>query len=162
MRFVEQIISAVLKWVYPFFKNLMPYEVFAYLAVGAGNTLLNIFLFVLFYQVLLAEKMYAIFSFPFESYTVALIIAFVLTVPTGFWLSKTFAFTSAPKKQNAKQLTKYFLVVLQGLLSDYLIFKFFIVVFGMHPTAAKIISTVIVLTLNYLLQKYFTFKKDKS
>lgn len=150
-----------MKWVYPIFKRFLPYDVYAYLAVGAGNTVLNILLFALFYQVVLIEKMYTIFSFPFESYTVALIIAFILTVPTGFWLSKSFAFTEAPKQQNTQQLIKYFLVVLQGLVSDYLIFKLFIVVFDAHPTASKVISTVIVLTFNYLLQKYFTFRKEK-
>ncbi len=140
----------------------MPFEVYAYLAVGAANTVLNIALFTLFYKVLLEQEVYQLFTYSFESYTVALIIAFVLTVPTGFWLSKKFAFTNAAKEQASKQMTKYFLVVLQGVVSDYLLFKALIIFVHLDPVVAKVLSTVIVLTVNYLLQKYFTFKTEKK
>ncbi|MDN3205622.1 GtrA family protein [Algoriphagus sediminis] len=95
------------------------------------------------------------------SYTLALIISFFATIPTGFWLSKNFAFKTidAGKKKTGKQFFKYILVVSQGLGSDYLILKGLIVFFNAQPTVAKIVSTVIVLTVNFLLQKYFTFKK---
>lgn len=158
---LEEIISNLLAFFYPIVKKWLPFEVYAYLAVGAANTVLNILLFTIFYKVILQETTYTIFSFPFESYTIALFIAFIATVPTGFWLSKKFAFTKAAKQQTGKQLGKYFLVVLQGLVSDYLLFKGLIVFLHMDPVVAKILSTVIVLTVNYLLQKYFTFKSEK-
>ena len=155
---LEKFISNALTFFYPIVKKWIPFEVYAYLAVGAANTVLNILLFTLFFKVILQETMYTISSFTFESYTIALIIAFVITVPTGFWLSKKFAFTKASKQQTSKQLGKYFIVVLQGLVSDYLLFKGLIVFLHMAPVVAKVLSTVTVLTVNYLLQKYFTFK----
>lgn len=158
---IVDLTNKVLTFFYPIVKKWIPYEVYAYLAVGAANTVLNILLFTLFYKVVLPKTIYIILSFPFESYTIALIIAFVSTVPTGFWLSKKFAFTKATKQQTGKQLGKYSLVVLQGLVTDYLLFKGLIVFLYCDPVFAKVLSTVIVLTVNYLLQKYFTFKIEK-
>ncbi|SFN66567.1 Putative flippase GtrA (transmembrane translocase of bactoprenol-linked glucose) [Algoriphagus ornithinivorans] len=155
-------IEGFLQFFYPIFKKWLAYDVYAYLAVGAINTALNIFLFAVLYEFILPKSGLDIGSYNIASYTLALIISFFATIPTGFWLSKNFAFKSVDvgKKKTGKQLFKYVLVVSQGLGSDYLILKGLIVFFSMEPTVAKIISTVIVLTVNFLLQKYFTFKKS--
>ncbi len=143
---------------YPLFKRLLPRQVFAYLAVGAANTILNVCLFAMFYQLIFPQRNFSVAGGSVASYTLSLLIAFFITVPTGFWLSKNFAFTDAKAdKQSFKQLMRYFLVVLQGLGSDYLVMKGLIVYAGLNPSIAKIISTMLVLTLNYLLQRSFTF-----
>ena len=132
------------------------------MAEGAINTALNIILFAVLYEYILPKEGWSIKDFNIASYTIALLIAFFVTIPTGFWLSKNFAFRDGATgtKKTTKQLFKYVLVVGQGLGSDYLILKALILIFDMQPTVAKIFSTVIVLTINFLLQKYFTFKKN--
>lgn len=131
----------------------MPYQVFAYLSVGAANTLLNIGLFILLYLVL-AKLIIAV--------EIATVISFGLTVFTGFWLNKNFAFTDSDnsKKQVHKQFGKYFLVSLQGQFTDYLITKMLIVILYINPTIAYLISTVIMLSVTYVLQKYYTFRRS--
>ncbi|MFV0604786.1 MAG: GtrA family protein [Niabella sp.] len=148
-------IRYTLNFFYPLVRKILTFNVYAYLAVGAANTLLNIVLFIIMYHVLVA------FVFAVEAATV---ISFVITVATGFWLNKNFAFTesSNEKRQKAKQFGKYFLVSLQGQFSDYLITKGLIVLFILHPSVAYILSTVIMLTINYFLQKHFTFKNTSS
>jgi putative flippase GtrA len=157
---LKKVILQFLQIFYPLFKKLMPYQLYAYLAVGAINTVLNIALFAFFYQLVLPKEGCMLMGNNIASYTISLLMAFAITVPTGYWLAKHFAFNDQKvvDDASAKQLGKYFLVVLQGLLSDYLIMKGLIVFCKLEPTVAKIISTVIVLTFNYLLQKYFTFK----
>ena len=160
---LKKIINFFIDLFYPLFRRILPFQLYAYLAVGALNTVLNIVLFAVMYQYILPQSGMEINGILVASYTISLLIAFILTIPTGFWLAKHFAFNqeqSTPSGTNktAAQLTKYFLVVLQGLGSDYLILKALIVFFDMQPTVAKLISTGVVLTLNYLLQKYFTFK----
>ncbi|MFC5624362.1 GtrA family protein [Algoriphagus winogradskyi] len=157
---LSRAIEAFLQLFYPLFRKWLAYDVYAYLAVGAINTALNILLFAVLYEFILPKEGWVILDYSIASYTLALLIAFFVTIPTGFWLSKNFAFKSAPSggKKTTKQLFKYILVVGQGLGSDYLILKGLIVFFEMEPTLAKIFSTVIVLTVNFLLQKYFTFK----
>lgn len=155
-------IESFLKLFYPIFKKWLAYDVYAYLAVGAINTALNILLFAVLYEFILPKEGWLISGYTIASYTIALFIAFLATIPTGFWLSKNFAFksVSAGAKKTTKQLFKYILVVGQGLGSDYLILKGLILFLSMEPTVAKIFSTVIVLTINFMLQKYFTFKKS--
>jgi putative flippase GtrA len=159
-RLFSDLINFFLELIFPIFKKWMPFQVYAYLAVGAGNTLLNILLFVAVYQFILPQGDILFFGISVASYTLALLIAFLLTVPTGFWLSKNFAFTEAANntKANRNQLGRYFLVVVQGLISDFVILKLLIEAGGLNPNLAKLLSTIIVLTVNYLLQKYFTFK----
>lgn len=140
----------------------MSFSVFAYLSLGAVNTALNISLFALFYQVILRKEVYYIGQWPIKSYTIALLYAFFLTIPTGYWLAKHFAFKSENQQKAASSMAKYTLVVTQGLVSDFLLMKLMIEVFSIHPTVAKIFSTVVVLTANYLLQKYYTFKSSEK
>lgn len=152
-------IKYLLDKIYPLFEKLFTFEVFAYLAVGGANTLLNIALFILAYHFILPQSGVEAFAYEFESYTIALVIAFLLTIPTGYWLSKYFAFNNTEVgKKNLIQLFKYFLVVLQGLFTDYILMVGLIENIGMHPSLAKITTTIIVVSANFLLQKYFTFK----
>ncbi len=162
---VQFLIRQLLKFFYPIVKKVMPFQVYAYLAVGAANTLLNIILFAGCYSLLVATGGITIAGLHLNKLAVeiATIISFAITVATGFWLSKNFAFTDASneKKEKAKQFGKYFLVSLQGQFSDYLITKALIVLLLIKPIVAYFISTFIMLLLNYFLQKYFTFKTEK-
>lgn len=153
-------LDSFLYFFYRIFKKWLPYEVYAYLAVGGLNTALNILIFAVFYEWMVPKQGIWILDFTIQSYSIALLLAFFATIPTGFWLSKNFAFKQAeePLKKTPKQLFKYLLVVGQGLGSDFLILKCLVLLMDMEPTIGKIISTVIVLTVNFLLQKYFTFK----
>ena len=144
----------LLKLFYPLVKKLMPFQVYAYLAVGAANTVLNIVLFAVLYMAL-AQTLLAVEA--------ATVISFVITVLTGFWLNKNFAFTNASKekKETRKQFGKYFLVSLQGQLSAYLLTKGTIVLLDLDASRAYVITALIMLTINYFLQKYYTFHSRK-
>lgn len=150
---IKNLIHRLLKGFYPLFHKLFPYQVYSYLTVGAINTGLNIGLFFVFFitfkKSLLAVEMATVFSF-------------IISVITGFWLSKNFAFTEASteEKETQKQYGKYLLISAQGQFSDYLITKGLIVIISIHPFIAYVFSTIIMLILNYLLQKYFTFKPN--
>lgn len=151
---VKKFILQLLNLFYPLVKKFMPFQVYAYLAVGAANTVFNIGLFILCYRAFAAAAL------AFEAATV---ISFVITVITGFWLHKNFAFSDSGNKRKdlLQQFGKYGLVALQGQLSAYLLTKGMIVLLKMNASLAYIFTAVIMLTLNYFLQKYFTFRKKK-
>lgn len=163
---LKHFIQQLLRLLYPFFKKLLPYQVFAYLAVGAANTILNIGLFVGSYRIIAHTIQVSLWGLDlnFLAVEIATIISFLLSVGSGFWLSKTFAFTDAgnEKKDKAKQFGKYFIIALQGQFSDYLITKGLIIFLDLHPDFAYLISTAMMLLLNYFLQKYYTFKVKLS
>lgn len=152
---LKNYILQLLNIFYPLVKKILPFQIYAYLVVGAANTLLNIGLFMLYYQA---------FSTTTLGLEAATGIAFIITVLTGFWLQKNFAFTDAgnEKKDVLKQFSKYAIVALQGQLSAYLLTKGMILFLMMNASSAYILTAIIMLTLNYFLQKYFTFKKRRS
>lgn len=159
---MKKIILTSLDIFYPLFKRLMSKSVYQYLALGAVNTVLNVLLFILFYQFILNRKEYVILGISIESYTLSLFYSFLITLPTGYWFAKHFAFSETSGNQaTAKTFSKYFIVVVQGLVSDYLLLKFLIEITHLNPSIAKTLSTLIVLTVNYLLQKHFTFKSKE-
>lgn len=151
---LQKFILQLLNFFYPLMKKFIPFQMYAYLAVGAANTLLNIGLFILCYQAFVATSL---------AVETATVFSFVITVITGFWLHKNFVFTDAgnDKKDIQQQFGKYALVALQGQLSAYLLTKGMIVLLKMNASAAYVITAVIMLTLNYFLQKYFTFRNRK-
>lgn len=150
----KNLLHQLLKFGYIFIRRLLPYQVYTYLAVGAINTLLNIALFIACHQMLLST------SIAVEAST---IIALAVTIFTGYWLQKNFVFTdtSDVHKETGKQLAKYALVALQGQLSAYLLTKSMILFLHFNASIAYIITTFIMLTLTYFLQKYFTFRREK-
>ena len=158
---IKSLLQQLLNLFYPLVKKWLPFDVYAYLAVGALNTAFNIILFAVLYYFLPTQIQLAVMEISIKSYTLSLLLAFMVTVPSGFWLAKHLAFNQTAHTGNGRQLGKYFLVVLQGLLTDFLLMKAMIELLHLHPTLAKIISTFIVLSFNYLLQKYFTFKPIK-
>lgn len=157
-----RIINYILQLIYPIFRSVFPYELFAYLAVGAMNTALNIIIFAIIYNYIALLPEMHIHGYSIANYTIALLVAFIATAPTGYWLARHFAFTKSKTQRVLLQFIKYLVVVVQGLISDYLILKALIVVFNVYPTIAKIISTIIVLSLNYILQKFFTFQVRRN
>jgi putative flippase GtrA len=163
---IKKCIRQFLKLFYPIVDRFMSFQVYAYLAVGAANTLFNIGLFAgLYWYISNSPGFYVLgYDIQFLAVEIATVVSFLLSVFTGFWLNKNFAFTDASneKKEKAKQFGKYFLVALQGQFSDYLLTKGQIVLLKTNPTVAYLISTVIMLIITYFLQKYYTFKKKKA
>jgi putative flippase GtrA len=157
---LKKVIQHFLELFYPLFKRTFSFEVYAYLAVGGLNTAFNILIFAGLYQFVLPLRGFSIGDFVIPASTTSLMVAFIVTLPTGFWLAKHFAFRQDESKSTKTlwQLGKYFLVVLQGLATDYLLLMVLITWGGIHPIVAKVISTVVVLTFNFLLQKNFTFR----
>lgn len=138
---------------YPICKKFIPHQVYLYLVTGAINTLLNMGLFALGVLVL-SDNMFAI--------EIATIISFIVTVCTGFWFSKNFAFKQINLKKNEtkKQFNKYIVVALQGQINGYLLTKALIIFFMIKPIVAYVFTAIFMLTLNYFLQKYFSFNKS--
>jgi putative flippase GtrA len=160
---MRRFIQGTLGIFYPVFRRFLPYQVYAYLAVGSLNTALNLVLFFGFFHFMVPASGIVIYHNTIAPYTVSLLLAFIATIPTGYYLNSYFAFSDDSRSEDHKKvIIKYFLVVLQGLLADYLLLRLLVEVAHLYPTVAKVISTVVILTVNYLLQKHFTFKNKKK
>ena len=155
--FISKIILAIIDWVYPVFRKMMPLQTFRYAACGGANTILDITLFFVSYNFILQKHFIHIGWLTISPHIASFIISFCITFPLGFYLSRYVVFqeTSVTK---GKQLMKYFIVVLGCVLLNYGFLKFFVDYLGWYPTMAKIVTTFFVVIFSYTSQKNFTFK----
>lgn len=154
---ISGFILRVVDLFYPIFKKIMPLQTYRYAACGGFNTALDITLFFLSYNYLFNKETVHLPFIAISAHIAAFLAAFVVTFPTGFYLSRYVVFqeTSVAKR---KQLSKYFLVVLGCFLLNYGFLKLFVEGLGWYPTIAKIVTTFFVVAFSYFSQKNFTFK----
>ncbi|MCA0395775.1 MAG: GtrA family protein [Bacteroidetes bacterium] len=160
-------ITAVIDFFYPPFRRFIPIQTFRYLACGGGNTLFDIIIFYLSYHYLFDQQVLhtGIFlgsrEIAFQPYTLAVMTAFCISFPTGFFLMRSVVFHDSDLRGRV-QLFRYLVQVAICLLLNFLFIKIFVEQFHIYPTPAKILTTVLVVTFSYLSQRYFTFRKSTS
>jgi putative flippase GtrA len=142
---------------YPFFKKYMPLQTFRYAVCGGSNILLDIVIYFISYNYILHKQILNLGFIAFEPYTAALWIAFSISFPTGFLLSKYIVFNSS-HLSGGIHLLRYILIVAVILVLIYSIIKVLVEFMHFYPTIARFFATCFVVTFSYLSQKHFTFK----
>lgn len=159
--FIRTPILQIINWLYKPFKKIIPAETFRYAVCGGANTTFDIFLYYINYNFILHKKMLDLKFLVISPYIAAFIMAFCITFPTGFFLSKYITFSHSELKGRV-QLFRYGLTVVMCILLNYIFLKIFVEYFGLYPTLSKMITTVIVVIYSYFSQKYFTFRTNVS
>jgi putative flippase GtrA len=156
-KYISHFILSVVDWFYPMFQKLMPKQTYRYAACGGFNTFLDIGLFFIAYNYILAKSTVQLGNIIISGHIASFMMSFIVTFPTGFYLSRYVVFqeTSVTKRE---QLGKYFLVVFGCILLNYIFLKIFVDSFGWYPTPSKMLTTVFVVMFSYFSQKNFTFK----
>ena len=158
---LKDIILATLNILYFPFRKMMPFQTFRYAACGAGNTLLDIFIYFVSYNFILEKQiLYTQFG-AISPHIAAFLMAFVISFPTGFYLNRMIVFPGS-NLTGRNQLMRYFLLVLVCIFLNYIFIKLFVEQFQVYTTVAKILTTFIVVAFSYLTQKHFTFKVRKA
>lgn len=119
-------------------------QMFLYLIVGAGATLVE---WGVFY--LLAEKL-------FITYPVAVTIAFAFSTLANWKLGRTLLFKDTPKVEG--ELPKIYLTSILGLLMNLLIMYIEIEHFAMNQMLSKVVATAIVFQWNFLIRKFVIYR----
>ena len=157
---MKNLILNIIDFFYPWFRKFMPLQTFRYAACGGANTLLDIFLFHEFEQSFSKKGIVRVASFAISPHVAALIAAFFITFPIGFYLSRYVVFTES-NVRGRTQLVRYFSLVVACMALNYMFLKFFVEQLHIEPTLSKVFTSVIVVTFSYLSQKHFTFKIKK-
>ena len=153
----ERIISLV-DFFYPPFKKLFPLQTFRYAVCGGGNMVLDIVLFYISFNYILHKQMLDLGFITLKPYNAALFMAFCITFPLGFFLSKYIVFNGSYLKGRV-QLFRYVLIVGINLILNYVILNVLVQSMHFYPTVARIFAVAIIVTFSYLSQKHFTFKQ---
>jgi putative flippase GtrA len=100
----------------------MPLQTFRYAVCGGSNMVFDIVLYFISYNFILRKQILNLGFIAFEPYTAALWMAFIISFPTGFLLSKYIVF-NASQLRGRTQLFRYVLIVGINLLLNYSIIK---------------------------------------
>lgn len=157
----KEFINTTLDLLYLPFRRLMPMQTFRYAACGGGNTLLDIFIYFISYNFILRKEILYSPIGAISPYIAAFFIAFAVSFPMGFYLSRNIVFKGSHLRGRV-QLFRYSLLVVVCIILNYVCIKLFVEQFGIYPTVSKILTTVIVVSFSYVTQKHFTFRARKA
>ena len=146
---------------YPPFRRLMPIRTFRYAACGGSNMLLDIFVYYVSYNFILKKEILDLGFIAFKPHIAALWMAFLVSFPVGFLLSKYVVFTKSELRGRV-QLFRYLLIVGVNLFLNYVFLKTMVEYLNFYPTIARIFTTGILVTFSFLSQKHFTFRERKE
>ncbi len=146
---------------YPPFKKLLPIQTFRYAVCGGGNLVLDIILFYISYNFILQKKVLDLGFLAMEPYNAALLMAFSVTFPLGFLLSKYIVFNGSQLRTYV-QLLRYVLIVAINLFLNYALLNILVQYLHFYPTIAKIFITIFIVIFSYLSQKHFTFREKRD
>lgn len=154
---IRENVLRIIDFFYPPFRRIIPLQTFRYGVCGGGNQLLDIFLFFISYNFILQKQPLNLGFIVLKPYNAALVMAFCVTFPLGFFLSKYIVFHGSYLKGRV-QLFRYGLIVAINLFLNYAILNVLVQYLNFYPTIAKIFTTVIIIIFSYLSQKHFTFR----
>lgn len=142
------------------FQTLIPRETFRYAATGGFNTMLDISLYFICYNFVLDKRVIDLHIVSISPHIGAFLIVFPITFFTGFLFAKYITFTSS-EIRGRTQLMRYMFSVSGSIFLNYFFIKLLVEFGGLWPTLSKIITTVIVVTYSYFVQKFYTFKTTR-
>lgn len=154
-----KILTNIIDVFYPPFKKIMPLQTFRYAACGGGNTILGLVVFFILFHYAFTDDVVNVGFMVFKAHKAALIFSSAVTFATGFFLNKFVVFTESNIKIHV-QLFRYFLSFFGNLCIAAFLQTVFIEMLTMNADFSQIIIVVIIVSISYLTQKYFTFKQD--
>ena len=153
----KNIILTIIDFFHRPFARWIDTQTFRYLACGCTNVAINIGVFFVCYHFIFYQKVIRLPFHTFSDYEAAFIVAFCISTPIGFILSRHVVFTESNLRGRV-QLFRYLLLVGTCLLLSAILLKFFVSFCGIFPTVATIMTNGLVALFSYLSQRHFTFK----
>lgn len=92
-------------------------------------------------------------------YILASIVSYMAGIIVSYILNTKFVFKEQKTMSN---LSKFVSVYLTALIINLSLLYFLVDIIGMNPVLGQIAVTLLVLFYNYILQKFWTFKKASS
>jgi putative flippase GtrA len=154
---LQSLIIDILDWFYQPFRKILPAETFRYIAMGGMNTFLDIFLYFICYNFILRKQVFELGFVVMSPHIASFVFVFPLTFTTGFLAAKYITFTNSLIKGKV-QLFRYAIIVVGAIVLNYVFLKIFVEYLFIWPTVAKLLTTILVVTYSYLVQRNFVFK----
>jgi len=154
---VHNLITNFIDFFYRPFRKWVPLQTFRYACCGGANTVLGFLLYTVSYKYIFKEQVFDLGFYAFKPHIAALIFAFLVNFPVGFVLMKFVVFADSNIRGRV-QLFRYFFVFVSNLFLNYLLLKLLVEYLHVNAIVAQVISTAVVITTSYLLQRHYSFK----
>jgi putative flippase GtrA len=156
---IRHIIVGAIDFFHRPFARWIPTQTFRYLACGGSNTVLNIFIeYVAFNYIAHKQDVHVYGSIDIAPEVVAWIIAFAISFPAGFIMSRHIVFPES-NLHGRIQLFRYALTTVTFILLTYILIKVFaICVPWVNQSLRYTLICIITAVLSYISQRKFTFK----
>jgi len=158
--FIRRCIFAIIDVFYNPFKKIMPLQTFRYAACGGGNTVFDITLFSVCYNLILKKQPVYLGFYTLSPHIAALAMSFSVSFCTGFYLNRFIVFKESGLSKRA-QLSRFLILNIICICLNFIFIKIFVDYLGMYPTPSKIVATIIIVFFSYFSQTHFFFKKKK-
>ncbi len=139
----------------------MPLSTFRYAICGGSNMLIDILIYFVSYNYILHKQILELGFIAFKPHIAALWMAFFVSFPLGFLLSKYIVFDKSQLRGRV-QLFRYLLIVGVNLILNYVFLKVMVEYMNFYPTIARFFTICFIVTFSFLSQKHFTFKERKE
>ena len=150
-------ITYILDFFYPPFRRFMPLLTFRYAACGGLNTLIGLLVYYLGYHFFFDQEVFFWWFFAFKPHVASLFMSGAVSFSIGFLLNKYVVFVESNIRGRV-QLFRYAMAFLLNLLLNFVMLKFMVEVLVWDAIISQFITTFFVVSLSYIVQKYFTFK----
>lgn len=160
MNKIAEIIRAILLTIREWFFKFIPRQSFLYMACGGLNLIFDMMVFYISYHYIFKAQNFKMPFFTFSPHIASFLLAFCCSTPTGFFLSRYVVWTNSTVKAK-RQAVNYFSIVVLCIFLNVVFLKLFVEIFHFYPLPAKIITSVIVVAVSYVLQRYYAFKVHK-
>ncbi len=142
----------------PLFRRVFDLKTFRYAFVGGINLAFGIVLYWVLFNFVLQKEDTNIFGVVTISAPIlAFLINFIVTLLSGFWLTRTVAFEDSSLKGRV-QLLRYCIVVAVNLAINYFGLKLLVEVMELYPTPSYLALQILTVVVSYLASRYYTFK----
>src|SRR5476649_176656 len=111
--------------IYPLFKGIFSLQTFRYAACGGINTVLDIGLFSFNYNIVFKKQNVMLGTITLSPHIASLMLAFCITLPTGFYLNRYVVFQQSGLKRRS-QLMRYLVVIIACVVLNFIFLKLFV------------------------------------
>lgn len=155
--YLRRNILSIVDFFYPLFKRIFSLQTFRYAACGGANTVLDISLFAINYNLVLKKHNLNLGFITLSPHIASLFMALSISLPTGFYLNRYVVFQQAGLKRRT-QLLRYIFVTFICIVLNFVFLKIFVDYIGWYPTPSKIATTVLIVFFSYFSQTFYFFK----
>ena len=142
---------------YPLFDKWIPPLTFRYAVCGSTSVLFSLFTYYIGYHFIFSKEVVYLGLMAFKPHIAALILSGILTFLLSFCLNKYVVFVDSNIKGRI-QLFRFTLSFGFNLMLNFFMLKLLVESAHIDAFVSQLITTLVIIVISYLTQKYFTFK----